>query len=166
MFQRRSVMATPGELEAAYRQSIYVVEAPRGNVLLEVGKASPELDLLMDCFEATVAAVITAANPRSRRLPAAENASRHEQLLARHPAGHRAVPTVAQDPRGVWPDEHGILVFGLALGEAIGLARAFGQYAILWCRAGEPVQLLWALAPPSPAAAHLDQHGAEDGGET
>jgi hypothetical protein len=159
-------MATPGELEAAYRQCRYIVEAPRGNVLLEVGQASPELDLLLESFEATVAAVITAANPGSRRLPAAENASRHEQLLARLPAGRRVVPTVAQDPRGQWPDEHGILVFGLALGEAINLARAFGQYAILWCRAGEPVQLLWACAPPSPAAAHLDQHGAEDGGET
>lgn len=159
-------MATQGELEAAYRQSRYVVEVPRGSVLLRVGQASPELDLLLESYGATVAALITAANPRSRRLPAAENASRHEQLLARLPAGHRVVPTVAQDPRGRWPDEHGILVFGLAPGEAIDLARAFGQYAILWCRAGEPVQLLWTRAPPSPAAAHLDQHGAEDGGET
>lgn len=158
-------MATQGELEAAYRQSRYVVEAPGGIVLLGVGQANPELDLLLESFGATVAALITAANPRSSRLTAAENASRHEQLLARLPAGIRVLPTVAQDPRGQWPDEHGILVFGLAPGEAIDLARAFGQYAILWCSAGEPVQLLWACAPPSPVAAHLDQHGAEDGGK-
>lgn len=158
-------MPTRTDIETAFLECHYCIETPAGTLVLRTGRSSAELDSLLRSLDQAAAALITAANPRSRLLPAAENASRHELLLARLPAGHRVLPTVARDPRGEWPDEHGVLACGLAREEALGLASAFGQLALLWCEAGEPVQLLWTGEHPSPAAAHFDEHRADDCGE-
>ncbi|MEY2854225.1 MAG: hypothetical protein RL030_1357 [Pseudomonadota bacterium] len=141
-------MPTRADIRIAYRLCHYCVETPTGVLLLRVGQASAGLDSLLHDDGARAAAVITASNPRSRRLPTQENARRHELLLARLPAGSRVLPTVAQDPHGKWPDEHGLLAWGLSRDEAIGIASAFDQHALLWCEAGEPVQLLWTGERP------------------
>jgi hypothetical protein len=160
-------MATPAELEDAYRQCHYCVETMTGIVVLRVGQTNAAIDSLAGSPGRASAAVITAANPFSIPLSAMENSGRHERLLARlSGAGHRWLPTRSQDPRGEWPDEPGVLVLGVSRAQALELARAFGQYAIVWLESGEPAQLLWASEFPSPAAANLDQHCADNRGET
>jgi hypothetical protein len=158
-------MPTRTDIATAFLECHYCIETPAGPLVLHAGQPSAALDSLLRTLDQAAAALITAANPRSRLLPAAENASRHEQLLARLPAGHHALPSVARDPRGEWPDEHGVLACGLAREEALGLASAFDQHALLWCEAGEPVQLLWTGKHLSSAAAHFDEHRADDGGK-
>lgn len=54
-----------------------------------------------------------------------------------------ALPTLARDATGQWPDEQGLLVVGIPRDLAVELARRFQQNAILVGRAGESVELLW-----------------------
>jgi len=62
------------ELAAAYENAEYVVFAAR-DLVLRVGKASRELDELLEFHSAESAAFVTAANARGERRPDEDNAA-------------------------------------------------------------------------------------------
>jgi hypothetical protein len=161
-----AAITTRAQLGQAYRDSHYRVEAAGAPLVLRVGKSSPPLDALLRASGVRTAALLTAANPRSRLLGARDNRQRHTRLLSRL-AGCpcRWLPTVAQDPRGLWPDERGVLALGLLRHQAVAIALEFDQNAFLWCEAGRAPRLCWAGGETSGAAARLDQHRGDYGGK-
>jgi hypothetical protein len=72
--------------------------------------------------------ILTAYNPAGRVTDAADNAARHE-ALGDALAGLQIVPTVGSAPDGTLR-EPGYGLLGADLGQALDLARAFGQRAI------------------------------------
>ena len=73
--------------------------------------------------------VVTSDNPGSTVRDEAANAADRDDLARCLAAvGATAAPTIARDPRGVYPDEVGVAVADRDL--ALGLARRFGQLAI------------------------------------
>lgn len=127
-------------LTAAYRAAHYRVFAPAPFVL-RVGEPSAALDALLDSHSTTTWAFVTACNPSSRVLTAAENAERVKQLREVL-AGFVTYPGASADPAGGWVEES-VLVLDIGREEAVRVAAAFGQNAILNGVRGGPAELVW-----------------------
>lgn len=129
-------------LRALYERAVYRVDAPEGSFALRVGAPSSELDRLLRAHGARTFAFLTAANPRSRPLPEELNQERNAHLLARlTAAGRRFFAGVGGSAAGDWPDEASWLVLDLPEPEAVELARAFEQSALLLGELGAAVRL-------------------------
>ncbi|MDQ1347269.1 MAG: hypothetical protein QG573_638 [Acidobacteriota bacterium] len=135
----------PAELEAAYTQAVYRVDAKPVAIFLRVGEHSPDLGLWLGAQGARSFAFISAANPGSQPLPEAENEDRHRRLVEQVTAA--GLPALDGESYaaadGEWR-ERSLLIAGLAREAAIALAREFGQVALLWGEAGGPVELQFA----------------------
>lgn len=126
------------ELEAAYRATDYRVDdAPGGPFVIRIDERSDQVAGVGWAF-------VTACNPRSVCLSDEENARRTADLEAAvrergwtFYRGHG----VGRD--GTWSPEPSLLVVGIAEADALGLAKRFGQNAIVAGRAGEPARLVW-----------------------
>lgn len=131
-------------LDAAYRNTDYVVEAPEGAFTLHVDEPSAPLAALHAQRGAQCSTFISAANPRSVQCAATDNAIAHQQLLATL-AMHACdwIEGWGRDPAGVWPPERSVLVFALPLATALDIARHFGQNAILHAVADAVPRLVW-----------------------
>lgn len=139
-------------LAQAYRKTLYRVHLEGREVVLRVGVEAPELDAELARRGELTWAWLTAVNPRSERFGEPANLRRLAELdVALAAAGWRAVPGVAVDPDGRWPDEPSRLVFGAPSGAVEALAERFGQNAFLAGRRGEPVELHWCGGPASAA---------------
>jgi hypothetical protein len=150
------------QLFAAYRAALYTVRQRDGRrFALRVDRRSTELAALMRHFGSASAALITAFNPRSVRLSGAENRRLRRQLVTHIQAtGLPALASRAKDPRGEWPAEPGLLVFGLNLMAACKLGQRFCQNAVLYAGADPVPRLVWlgeaaAIKKQSPAQAGL-----------
>jgi hypothetical protein len=120
-------------LIAAYRQTRFRCELPDGPVELQVDRPDLLLDRQMRAASAASAAIVTAFNPQSLRCAEADNRIAHRLLLAAVDAtGWQYFGSAAIDPTGTWPVEEGLLVFGIGREEAVLLARAFRQNAIVF----------------------------------
>ncbi len=129
-------------LRALYERAVYRVDAPEGSFALRVGAPSAALDRLLGAHGARTFAFLTAANPRSRPLAEELNRERNAQLLARLTAeARRCFAGVSGSPTGDWPEEASWLVLDLPEPEAVELARAFGQSALLVGELGAAVRL-------------------------
>lgn len=125
-------------LEAAYLGTDYRVEDfPTGPFTIRIGEPIAALSAFDWAF-------VTACNPRSVLLSDEENARRmadfeksvqHNGWRFYHGQG------VSRDRR--WPPEPSLLVVGINESEAVELAKAFGQNAIVAGRPGEPARLVW-----------------------
>lgn len=114
-----------------------------GKLALRVGEPHPALDQILENRGLRHYAWITAANPRSARLDEAENRARNRALAARLDGWqYLRARTVPDD--GAWPDEGGFLVLGMGPEDALELARAFEQNAILVGEVGGAPALAWA----------------------
>lgn len=116
------------ELLAAYGQTVWTVSTRNGERRFRLGAGALSDPALMP------AGIITAYNPRSRRLSAAENAARDETLtreLGR--TGYSLFRTLATDPDpdSKW-DEPGFAAVGAPLDELVEIAGRFDQNAIVW----------------------------------
>jgi hypothetical protein len=130
------------DLAAAYRAATYRLELADGALDLRIGEPSPRLDAFLAAAGTERAAIVTAENPGSRPLPAAENASRTERLGARlAAAGARVVAAESRAADGGWR-ERSFLVLGLEEAAAVELGRAFDQAAIVVCEHARPPRLV------------------------
>ena len=138
-------------LRAAYEATAYRVDAgPRGPFVIRVGERSAAADALLadagvDCW-----AYVTACNPRSVALSAADNAALMTRLT--HVVSARRLAHVAgvgAGPDSTWPPEPSLFVLGLPVDEAVALARDFDQFAIVCGRRGEPARLVWTGVDPA-----------------
>lgn len=135
----------PRELETAYTQAVYRVDAQPVSFFLRVGEHSPDLARWLGKQGARSFAFISAANPGSQPLPEPENEDRHRRLVEQVSAA--GLPALAGESYaaadGAWR-ERSLLIAGLAREAALALAREFGQVALLWGKAGGPVELHFA----------------------
>jgi hypothetical protein len=125
----------------AYRETVFRVEGAV-RTELRVGTNHLPLHTFFALYGSQSCAFVTAVNPRSHALDAAENRQRHAALRAelelrrcKHFEGTGAHPSNG------WPPEAGFLVFGLGLDEARGLGRRFDQDAIVWAGIDTRVRL-------------------------
>jgi hypothetical protein len=117
------------DLVAAYRATEYRVAAPEP-FTLHVDRHSEALAKLYRDTGNSRASFLTADNPFS--VPASENANRFKHVLLSFLLPESRLATVAHDPTGLWPDEHGFLVMGWSLRSVKALGHTFRQNAVLW----------------------------------
>ena len=136
-----SSMQTPPDrdnLEVAYLGTDYRVEDfPTGPFTIRINESSDALAGLDWAF-------ITACNPRSVLLSDEENTRGMADLeKAVRQGGWRYFhgQGVGKDRR--WPPEPSLLIVEIKEPEAVELAKAFGQNAIVAGRSGEPARLVW-----------------------
>ena len=129
------------QLITAYEDADYVVFA-EAELVLKIGEPSPRLDALLEHEGARTAAFVTAANPRSEKKSAAENAAALallDQVIAA--AGYPWRAGEGREPDGEWK-EPSRLVIGIYRENAEALGRLFGQNAIVFVEKGAAPELL------------------------
>jgi len=133
-------------LHDAYLKTVYRVVDTDEPFDICVGHRCVELDRLLKANGLRDWAFVTAANPRSRRLPDRENATRNAELKrSLQQAGWRTMDGVGL-PRGPeWPPEHSILILGIDRDAAVRLALRWEQNAIVCGTIGKPAELLWVI---------------------
>jgi Protein of unknown function (DUF3293) len=132
----------PRELESAYRRTNYRVSYGGDAIDVRIGGRNPTLDRVLDQEGWENWVIITAFNPRSVRLPLAENEERGRQL--RNELVLRGLTFCrcqAIDPEGDWPAENGFLVPGLNIEAAAEIARRYDQNAIVFGEFRGPAEL-------------------------
>ena len=138
--------AVPEDLWTAYLAARFEVYLATGETLvLTVGE--PAVGLNRYWLDASEGYIITAHNPLSQRLAAAENAEREALLVKRvNEDNYRFLRTAAVDvssnAKEKWPDERGILLFGATLCTVLRLAAGFQQYAIVRVPRKGPIECL------------------------
>lgn len=130
------------DLIRAYRETEYRVHGTPGFVL-RVDAASAELLALHRRHRVASSAFLTACNPYSRMVDAAENEKRQRALAGALGArGFACLPGIGQHPTGGWPGEDSLLVLGPTLDEAQALGNEFEQNAIVWAGADAVPRLI------------------------
>jgi len=137
----------------AYREAIYVVHLGDREIALQVNKASLPLAKLMEEWEVTTAAFLTAFNPYSQVLDPVENEARQKQMWAdAQPMCPKIFPGIGRDKHDQWPHELSMLALGIHLEDAQTLADRYEQNAFLWISNGQgfvSLKLRHPIAQPS-----------------
>lgn len=142
---------TDGNLDAAYRQAVYRVILGGSPLDLRVDQACGGVRALLTERGVDTAAFVTACNPGSRRLDRAANRAARTALEDAVAAmGCSALPGVAIDPEGRWPDEESLLLPGVDFESACSLARRFGQNALVWIGPEAVPELVWVATRRGP----------------
>jgi hypothetical protein len=143
-------------LHSAYLRTGYRATTPQGELVIRIGHACPELDRLLVTLGENCWAFISACNPGSELLPAAENAARHERLVETlAEEGLRFFLGCGEADASDWPAEASVLVPGLSRTRGCALGLAFGQNAIVWGEKGSPAQLVHCQEEPIDPASCL-----------
>jgi len=131
----------PEDLIEAYESADYVVFA-EPELVLKIGEPSARLDALLETEHSSTAAFVTAANPRSEKKSAAQNAAALavlDQVIAA--AGYPWRAGEGREPDGSWR-EPSRLVIGIYRENAEALGRLFGQNAVVFVEKGAAPELL------------------------
>ena len=131
----------PENLIEAYESADYVVFA-EPELVLKIGEPSARLDALLESEQSSTAAFVTAANPRSEKKSAAQNAAALavlDQVIAA--AGYPWRAGEGREPDGSWR-EPSRLVIGIYRENAEALGRLFGQNAVVFVEKGAAPELL------------------------
>ncbi len=122
----------------------YRVRVPgRGSVPLRVQARLPQSLAAWLGAAAQPWSLVTAWNPGAARRPAADNRAAMRALraaLAQEGIALRLLPAQSGDGSGGWREAH-LFVAGIARSRAVGLARRFGQRAVLYGIGGGRVRL-------------------------
>lgn len=117
----------------AYRDAVYLIHLGDQEIALQVNQASHQLVKLMDEWEVSTAAFLTAFNPYSQTLDAQENEARQKKMWAdAQPMCPKIFPGLGRDQRNQWPHELSMLALGIHLEDAQTLADRYEQNAFLW----------------------------------
>ena len=130
----------------AYLETDYGVNADPAFVL-KVGVFSEPLARLLEHHHCDCAAYLTACNPLSEDVGAAENAVRQAELSRElKERSLRFIEGVGQGSQGEWPEqwpgEASFLVLGLSLEASRALGRKHAQNALIWCAKDAVPQLV------------------------
>ena len=148
--------ARSAELVQAYRSTRYRVVSSDDAVEAEamIDTPSSGLDALLARHGAGYAVFITAWNPRSEPQDRTINDAAQRRLeheLRRR--GTRFLPHVGVGADRAWEAERGVLALDLPSAEALALAVAYGQHAVVAVEPGQPARLLLTeLMPALPEA--------------
>jgi len=147
---------TDHPLKEAYEATDYRV----GDLFtIRCGALSAPLDALLTDHGHEHWAYITACNPGSLHLDAAENRRRMADLARRITC--LGLPTLEGEGVGEgndWPPEPSLLILGIGQTAAVELGREFGQVAIVIGRRGEPARLCFCPPPPPRTAEQTRPH--------
>jgi len=128
----------------AFEKACYRIQTPAGPIVLKVGRRSAALALWPRALSPPGSVLVTAWNPGGLRRSRAANRGAERRLLQRLRAwGLRGWLARAQDPKGLWPDEYGVLIFAVSAPLAADLGRALGQRAVLFIGADAVPRLIW-----------------------
>lgn len=132
------------DLHQAYQDAIYEVYYCQKNIQLLIDLLNPELDLILEKYDCITWALITAFNPYSQCLTAAENQQRHQSLIeCLRSQNLTFLDAVGKDRDGVWTAEQSVLIVGIALEKAIAIGKKFQQNAIVFGELEKISQLIW-----------------------
>ncbi|HAN26719.1 MAG TPA: hypothetical protein DCP75_03165 [Haliea salexigens] len=127
----------------AYNAALYEFEGPQGRVQLQPGKHSPELDALLQGWQQDNWCFITACNPCSQLLDAAQNGERQSALRALLALDYRHLfDGAGRSASNDWR-EASVLVAGMDFSHAVALGRVLRQHAVLIGRRSGPAELLF-----------------------
>lgn len=130
-------------LLSAYRATCYRILLEPTPIDLRIGEANAAFDAWLAGIGAATAVFLTAWNPRSQRLPLADNRQRQQALLGDlQQRGHRYWPAQGLPDAPDWTPEDSFVITSLPLTEATALAESFEQNAYLWLVAGQAAQLV------------------------
>lgn len=131
-------------LVAAYRATSYCVNLDGKLFKLRIGQPSPGLDDWLTVNGYSRWAWLTAVNPRSRQLPAEENAVRIA-VLSRNltQTGWLVYSAEAIADEGDWPPEASVFVPGMGAASALALAAEWEQHACVVGVQGKSPRLRW-----------------------
>ncbi len=117
---------------ASYLRTTYRVVEVTPPIDIRIGEARPEIDALLDKHGARSWAFITAWNPGSKKLDAAENQRRQAALEAEVKQGGYVFYRGAgvPDEKG-WVAEESLLVIGMNREQAVKLGMKYEQAAIV-----------------------------------
>ncbi len=106
-------------LHSSYRSAIYEVYHEEETIQLSIGQHNPNLDRLLEEYDRHTGALITAFNPYSQCLSAAENEQRHRSLIKYlEPLKLTIFDAVGKDQDGVWTPEQSVFILGVELVDA------------------------------------------------
>ncbi|WP_323016518.1 DUF3293 domain-containing protein [Castellaniella sp.] len=133
----------PAVLAQAYRNALYRIDTVPA-ITLRINQAHPDLARLHQQYHCGHSLILTACNPRSRRLRPAANTRRVQALRqAVDTLGFPCLPATGLDPQGIWPDEASLWIPGMPLAAGLILARRFGQSALVECPENTVACLIW-----------------------
>lgn len=132
------------ELTQIYEDAIYVVFDNEREIRFRVGENSAEINALLEKENAERFAFLTAHNPHSKGLTAADNdlrQSRLKQIL--QVENYRFLEGYGTNESESWDREASLFVLDIAEEAVINLARNFEQNAILCGAKNEKCRLVW-----------------------
>jgi hypothetical protein len=142
------------QLIKAYRQASYVVFEDDSEIVLKVGKVSPELVTIMKNNNVNCAAFLTAYNPHSQQLELKENEQSQAKLIGElQSLNINYLLGEGRDDSGKWRAESSVLALGINLQNAEILAEQFKQNAFVWINNTDGLvnlRLCYPIAIPTP----------------
>jgi hypothetical protein len=131
----------------AYCQTTYRVSVDGCDVDIRIGERNGLLDRILKEHGAETWVFVTAFNPLSRLLSAAENRARQEELRGELEArGLTRFDGYGIGDNRRWPPEESYLVLGLSRDEARSLGRRHEQYAVVFGHRHQAAELLFCTA--------------------
>ena len=149
MTDRPAAMGDRNLLLHAYLATTYTVLDDGSAVGVTIGVVSPEIDAVLRRHGAVSGAFVTAWNPRSQVQPRAVNDAAHARLEAElRRRGIVGLPHSGVGADAAWEPEHGVLALDLPLADAVALAQAYGQNAVVVVELGKPARLVLTSLMP------------------
>ena len=136
------------ELLQAYRATRYIVVDNGVRTEATIGMRSAAVDAVLARHGARSGLFMTAWNPRSQPQQRAVNDAAQQRLEAVLRArGIACLPHLGVgDP--AWESEHGVLALDWNLDDAVQVAEAFGQNALVRVEIGQPARLVQTVLMP------------------
>ncbi|MCK6390853.1 MAG: DUF3293 domain-containing protein [Azonexus sp.] len=137
-------MKAKSDLATVFMATTYTVFLPQGSLLLRIDQPSPELKAWLAAGKIKDFALLTAHNPDAEACSPDDNAQWQAQLEGELLEGnYEPYATVHRADAGDWPEEEGCFVPELQLADALALAEAYGQLAVVAGGADGTPRLHW-----------------------